>query len=115
MTMGQVMSDTLTTYLPPWAPILAQDNADTAQLYSSNPILLTDSNADGVPEGWYAYGGSTGYAHALVTDSLIPGKLMQVTRTANAASELSNGHSPASPPAIPLHSPLPGHRTGRDR
>lgn len=85
MAMGQLVSDKLSSLLPTWGPQLAVDNGDSAQLYGTNAVLLTDSNADGVPESWFAYGGSTGYAHALVTDSAVPGKMMQITQTANAS------------------------------
>lgn len=85
VAMGQLCADKLAPLLPAWGPPLAVDNGNTAQLYSSNPVLLTDTNGDGVPDGWFAYGGSTGYAHALVTDAAVPGKLMQITQTANAS------------------------------
>jgi lysophospholipase L1-like esterase len=85
VAMGQLTVDKLAPLLPAWGPPLAVDNGDTAQLYASNPVLLTDTNADGVPDGWFAYGGSSGYAHALVTDSAVPGKLMRITQTANAS------------------------------
>jgi lysophospholipase L1-like esterase len=85
LAMGQLVSDKLAPLLPTWGPQLAVDNSDAAQLYGTNAVLLTDSNADGVPESWFAYGGSTGYAHALVTDSAVPGKMMQITQTANAS------------------------------
>ncbi|MHC6592443.1 GDSL-type esterase/lipase family protein [Arthrobacter sp. C152] len=85
IAMGQLVADKLGPLLPNWTPPLAVDNGDTGQLYPSNPILLTDSNADGVPDGWFAYGGSTGYAHALVTDANVRGKMMQITQSANAS------------------------------
>jgi len=85
LAMGQLVSDKLSPLLPTWGPQLAVDNGDGAQLYGTNAVLLTDTNADGVPDGWFAYGGSTGYAHALVADSAVPGKMMQITQTANVS------------------------------
>ena len=82
--MGQAVVDALLPLLPPSRPPLVRDNTDVS-LLGNNAVLVTDSNADGVPDGWFAYSGATGFAHALVTDSLVPGKLMQMTMTAAAS------------------------------
>lgn len=86
--MGQAASDALGPVLPPWTPPLANDNTDTSGLITTNPLLITDTNSDGIPDGWISYGGSSGFANALVTDSVTPGKLMQITQTANASIRL---------------------------
>lgn len=88
LAMGQRVADTLTAHLPPWNPAQAQDNADIGQLFSNNALLMTDANADGVPDDWFAYGGSTGFAHALVTDAQVPGQMMRVTQTANTSQRI---------------------------
>lgn len=86
LAMGNLVASTLTPLVPPGRPYTSLNNADPLNaLSATNSILLTDTNADGVPDGWFAYGGSTGYAHALVTDSAVPGKLAQITQTANTS------------------------------
>jgi lysophospholipase L1-like esterase len=83
--MGQAAASQLGPALPPWTPPLTSDNTDTSGLFASNPLLITDTNSDGIPDGWISYGGSSGFANALVTDSVTPGKLMQITQTSNAS------------------------------
>jgi len=85
LALGQAFADQMTPFLPKWTPPLPLDNGDNSGLLSTNPILLTDTNADGIPDGWIAYGGTSGFAHALVTDASVPGKMMQITQTANAS------------------------------
>lgn len=85
LALGAMYHATLSPLLPPVTPYLSADNADGAAMWTTNNLLITDTNADGVPDGWIAYGGSSGFAHALVTDSAVPGKMMQITQTANAS------------------------------
>jgi acyl-CoA thioesterase-1 len=85
LAMGTLYNTQVAGLLYPWAPYLSGENADTSCLWTSNNLLINDTNADGVPDGWAAFTGSSGFAHALVTDSAVPGKMMQVTMTAAAA------------------------------
>jgi lysophospholipase L1-like esterase len=86
IAMGQLVSSALSPLSPDWKPYLSQDNADPLNaLSTTNSVMLTDAGADGVPDGWFAYGGSTGYAHALVTDTSVKGKMAQITQTSNAS------------------------------
>lgn len=88
VAMGQLAANTLAPIMPSFKPPLTQDQADPVNLFNYNSInncvLITDGGA-GAPSGWFAYGGSSGFAHALVTDAAVPGKLMQITQTANAS------------------------------
>lgn len=89
VAMGSLVSSTLTPIAPRWRPHMSQDNTDQLNaLTATNSIALTDSNADGVADGWFAYGGASGFAHALVTDSQVAGKMMQITQTGNAANRI---------------------------
>lgn len=86
LAMGNLVSSVLSPLAPNWQPYVSQDNTDALNvLTSTNSVMLTDANSDGVPDGWFAYGGSSGYAHALVTDSQVVGKMAQITQTANAS------------------------------
>lgn len=85
VAMGQLCATALQAVLPPWQPHLLKFATDTSARWSNNPLLTADANADGVPDGWTAYGGTSGFAHTLVTDSAVHGKMMKVTQTANAS------------------------------
>jgi hypothetical protein len=67
---------------------MSGENTDAAALWTTNNLLLTDTNSDGVPDGWTAYSGSSGFTHALVIDSAVPGKMMQITMTGAAATRV---------------------------
>lgn len=54
---------------------------------TNNGVLLTDTNADGIPDGWSKSGGQAGDTYALVTEAGVPGKMMSLTRAANGASD----------------------------
>lgn len=84
--MGGLVATILGPITPASEPYMSQDNADPLNaLTATNSIMLTDATADGVPDGWFAYGGSSGYAHALITDAAVAGKMAQITQTANAS------------------------------
>ena len=84
--MGQLVSDKLSLLAQEWKPYLSRDNTDALNLINAtNTLMITDATADGVPDGWFSYGGSSGYAHALVTAAGVPGKIAQITQTANAS------------------------------
>lgn len=94
--MGQLVSTVLSPLLPAWSPPLTLENSDSSGLFTSNPLLITDTNADGVPDGWVAYGGSA--THSLITAAGVPGKMMQMVRSAGSSvrvleREVSTGFS----------------------
>lgn len=62
---GQYVASTLDALLPPAPGLLAQANVD-AQNLLGNPLFITDSNSDGVADGWSAIGGGSR------TSSLVP-------------------------------------------
>jgi hypothetical protein len=74
---GQAVSDTLTTWLPPHSPWLACSNADTTGI--GNPLMLTDTNADGVPDNFAIDGFSAGVG-VLASDANVLGNKWTVTR-----------------------------------
>lgn len=102
--MGQALADALTPYLPPWASPVATINtaAQTANLIP-NPLFLTDSNADGVPDSWTKSGGTATFS--IVTgDSAIKGNALRVQDTA------SGGFTQCGAPVNVVVSTLIGHR-----
>lgn len=95
--MGQHASDVLSPLMPYWYPPLICDAAGQINLLP-NPLLLTDANADGVPDSWVIAGNATGgtYTHTLVTDANLPGKGMQIVRTAGTGDRTLKGTSTLS-------------------
>jgi lysophospholipase L1-like esterase len=81
--MGQAFANAVTSAMPPHVPPLVQTQADTQQILGTNSLFLTDSNADGTPDGWDVWSGLTGVTRSLVsTDAAAPGKAMKVVLAA---------------------------------
>lgn len=66
--IGQYVADTLGTLLPPSNPVLTGDNGDPHNLLT-NGLFLTDTDANGVPDGWTNQPGVTGQTVSLVAGS----------------------------------------------
>jgi lysophospholipase L1-like esterase len=88
LALGAMYHATLTAWANPCTPYMSADNVDAFAMWTTNNLLLTDTNADGVPDGWAAYNGSSGFAHALVVDADVPGQMMQTTMTAAASARV---------------------------
>lgn len=86
--IGQRIAEALDPYLTPYAPPLAQINTfganDTINKIT-NPLLLTDTNADGQPDGWTTDFG-TPATNTLTTHEAVRGSVYQITRGASDAS-----------------------------
>ena len=65
--MGQATADSLVPLLPPLAPPLADANTGGINLLS-NAWLSTDTNADGISDGWSA-SASSGFGYSRVLDT----------------------------------------------
>lgn len=84
--MGQTLSNVLSTYLPPVTQNIANSNTDALPA-TGNCLMATDTNADGVPDGWTTAAGPT---PALVTDAgNVLGKWFQQTRAAGDVASIS--------------------------
>ena len=57
--IGQAIHDVVTPLLPPWTPPLAVFQTSDALNLMTNGLFLTDTNADGVSDGWVKTGSST--------------------------------------------------------
>jgi len=57
-TMGRLVAEGLAPITHPWRPFLASQNADP-DVMVTNPLLLTDTNTDGIPDNWSVSGGGT--------------------------------------------------------
>jgi hypothetical protein len=77
-----------------WSPFYADPLAAAHNSYSSdatgsfplnasNAVLLTDTNADGIPDNWTKSQGNAGDTISLVTETGVPGKMLSITRAAN--------------------------------
>jgi lysophospholipase L1-like esterase len=96
--MGDAVAAALLPIVPNFPPLLAEDNGTTgaAELLYTNPLMLIDSNADGVPDGWSSYAG-TGYTHSTPTVAGVLGKTFRTVRTATDSHVNDMGFgSPAS-------------------
>jgi lysophospholipase L1-like esterase len=81
--MGQALSDALSSWLPPYKPWLPGSNtSNDSNLLLANPLMLTDTNADGIPDGW-SHSASVGATDALVTETGVTGHMYAVTRGGN--------------------------------
>lgn len=85
--LGMAVADALMPYVRQWSPTLLRDEADsTASAFTSNRLLATDSNTDGIPDGWAGAGGNAGtFSHSLTTDPNVPGKMMTITMTGGSS------------------------------
>lgn len=54
---------------------------------ASNILMLTDTNADGIPDGWSKNQGNAGDTVALVTEPGVKGKMFKVTRVDNGTTD----------------------------
>lgn len=54
---------------------------------TNNAVMLTDTNADGIPDGWTKSQGTAGDTVALETVAGGPGKMLSITRAANGATD----------------------------
>lgn len=91
LAMAQAAAAVLTPLSPAGGLPLVQSNTDPSNLFT-NPLALTDANADGIPDGWDAWNGTTtGLAYSLVTDAAIRGRWATITATAsNAQAQIQN-------------------------
>lgn len=83
------VSATWPFYADPLAPAHNTYGGDLLA-YPSNPnnaVLLTDTNADGIPDGWTKLTGNAGDTVALVSESGVPGKMFSITRAAAGATD----------------------------
>lgn len=100
VVMGQILADTLAPYLNPFTPPvpMVNDNAQTANLVN-NALFLTDTNADGVPDGW----GKSGSAVASIVtgDPGIRGNALRLTDA--ASSGFSQVYYPITITGLPGH------------
>lgn len=82
--MGQTLVNCLVpAVLPPWEPYLFTDNSDPTA-YAQNPLLLTDSDSDGIPDAWTVTGaGATCTLAPDPTRADMFGNIFSVTRGAN--------------------------------
>lgn len=86
--MGQLaVTQLLPKLAPAYAPLSIKNN-DVNNLFA-NGLMLTDTNADGIPDGWSASGGS-GYTHSLVTVAGVPGKMWRTDMAAGATARSFN-------------------------
>ena len=85
--MGQALVDALTPYLPPWTPPVQTSNGTANANLLTNSQFLTDTNSDGVPDGWAKVGPGT---ISLVTDGAINGKAMRLVDSAGSSGVVSN-------------------------
>jgi hypothetical protein len=77
----------------PWEPVLALDNAaDSATAYKlTNPLLLTDTSDDGIPNNWSANSGDSGsISFALESASAdgIAGNWFKITKSATTVDSI---------------------------
>lgn len=86
--MGTLAYNQLTQYLPPASADLARVDSDATNLTGDKSCFVTDTNADGTPDGWGAYGGTSGYTQATATDSAVTGKKIVVTGTSMSADRV---------------------------
>lgn len=100
VVMGQILADTLTPWLTPFTPPLpvVGDNAQTANLVN-NALFLTDTNADGVPDGWAKSGSAV--ASIVTGDTGIRGNALRLTDT--ASSGFSQVYYPITITGLPGH------------
>lgn len=101
--MGQVLADALSPYLPPFGPAVATiaTAAQTANLIP-NPLFLTDTNADGVPDSWTKSGGSVTYS--IVTgDAGIKGNALRITDTGSGGFTQCNASANVSAASLIGH------------
>jgi lysophospholipase L1-like esterase len=86
--MGQLAVTQLSPKIAPAYPPLAIKNNDANNLFA-NGLMITDTNADGIPDGWSASGGS-GYTHSLVTVTNVPGKVWRTDMAAGSTTRSFN-------------------------
>lgn len=88
---GAAFATTLSPVAALVAPPVASDVADETNLLGAIGLALTDTNADGIPDGWAASGSATGWTHSLVTDTAATGKwIRMVASGAGAPRVLTN-------------------------
>jgi lysophospholipase L1-like esterase len=84
---AQAIVTALTAWWPFYAdPIAAPINTvidGTAYPFSTNAVMLTDSNSDGVPDSWNVGTKNAADTIALVSETGVPGKMLSLTRAAN--------------------------------
>lgn len=81
--MSDVAAQVLAGLVPSGAPLLPQDNIDANNLIP-NGLFITDTNADGVPDGLTPGSAPTGVTSSLVADAAVPGKLFRLSATASS-------------------------------
>lgn len=79
-TMGEAAAKVLNEILNPWTPAITQSLPDPSNVVS-NPLNLTDTDSDGIPDGWQAPT-PAGATFSLVnpTNSDVVGKWFKTTR-----------------------------------
>jgi lysophospholipase L1-like esterase len=84
--MGQALVDALTPYLPPWTNPLQTSNTTANANLLDNSQFRTDTNSDGVPDGWSKSGPGT---VSLVSDAAVNGKAMRLVDSAGGSTVVS--------------------------
>jgi lysophospholipase L1-like esterase len=103
--MSGVVEQLLLPLFPSLSTQLAHNNVSGINLIT-NGLFLNDTNADGVPDGWIAYGGTaSNVIHSIVTgDSNILGNWVQMqvntSTTRILESTISTGFSPGDKIAV---------------
>lgn len=111
LAMAQTAWATLGPLVSPSPPLLTQLNTDGLNLLPANTCFLTDTNTDGIPDGWTTYGGGSGYTHSLVSgDTAISGNWAQIACAASASDRVLEFNATAN--VIPGHTILIAGRIG---
>jgi lysophospholipase L1-like esterase len=84
---GQAIVDALSGHLLPSKPLLARTNliANSGSLVD-NGLFLTDTNSDGVPDGWTKSGTGGAVASIVTGDSAIVGNAFRLVDSANTGA-----------------------------
>jgi lysophospholipase L1-like esterase len=84
---GQAIVDALAGHLLPGNPPVARVNAIASSgSLVDNGLFLTDTNSDGVPDGWTKSGTGAGVSSIVTGDSAIVGNAMRLVDTGNTGS-----------------------------
>ena len=85
--MGKALADVLGSIVQAWKPPLSVANIDPANLIA-NPVFLTDSNSDGIPDRWtvYSAAGATFSLEAPAAGEPVSGKWFKCTRASDSGS-----------------------------
>jgi lysophospholipase L1-like esterase len=93
--MAQVAWAALSPYLIPSSPLLPVSNADVAGL--TNPLFLTDSNADGIPDGWSLGTGPGGTKTLVDAAADAAGNWFEISKNTTGLVNYVSATLPAAP------------------